>query len=115
MRNMLVATTAIAALIAVAAPASAATMVATTGAPLSEVLKTNSGADGTSITYFSDPSHYAVQYSSSDMLHPSSSGGFAFVEGATSSGFSDLTITPETVTFSAFKFNLHLPAATELV
>jgi hypothetical protein len=46
------------------------------------------------------------------VLHPSSSGGFAFVEGATSSGFSNLTITPQTVDFSAFKFNLHLPAAT---
>jgi len=112
MRKMLVATTAAAALILFAAPASAATLVATTGTPLSEVLKTNSGIDGTSITYFSDPSNYAVQYSSTDLLHPSSSGGFAFVEGASSSGFSDLTITPETVTFSAFKFNLQLPAAT---
>jgi len=112
MRKMLVATTAAAALILFAAHASAATLVATTGTPLSEVLKTNSGIDGTSITYFSDPSNYAIQYSSTDLLHPSSSGGFAFVEGASSSGFSDLTITPETVTFSAFKFNLQLPAAT---
>ena len=112
MRKMLIATTAIVALTAFAAPASAATLIGTTGTPLSEVLKTNSGVDGTTVTFFSAPSNLAVQYSSSDVLHPSSTGGFAFVEGASSSGFSDITITPETVTFSAFKFNLHLPAAT---
>jgi len=112
MRKMLVATTAIAALTVFAPPLSAATLMTTTGAPLSEVLKTNSGVDGTSVTFFSTPSNFAVDYSSSAVLHPSSSGGFAFVEGATSSGFSNLTITPQTVDFSAFKFNLHLPAAT---
>jgi len=112
MRKMLLATAAVTSLIPLAAPASAATMIATTGTPLSETLKTNSGADGTTVTFFSDPSNLAVQYSSTDVLHPSSTGGFAFVEGASSSGFSDLTITPQSFDFSAFKFNLHLPADT---
>ena len=52
-----------------------------------------------------------LDYSSTDTLHPSSTGGFAFVTGATDTGFSNLTITPETVNFSAFKFNMQLPAA----
>lgn len=95
-----------------AAPATAATLLPTTGTPLDQVIKNSSGADSTSIVFTSDPSNYAVNYSSTDTLHASSTGGFAFVEGATSSGFSDLTITPQTVTFSDFKFNLMLPAAT---
>ena len=112
MRNTLLATAAILSLALFAAPASAATLLPTTGTPLSEVIKTSSGLDGTSVTFFSNPSSFPVVYSSTDTLHPSSSGGFAFVEGATSSGFSNLTITPQTVSFTDFKFNLHLPAAT---
>ena len=109
MRKMLIAT---AALIVFAAPVSAATLVTTTGTPLSEVIKTSSGIDGNLVTFFSIPSNFAIDYSSTDTLHPSSTGGFAFVEGVGTNGFSDLTITPETITFSDFKFNLMLPAAT---
>jgi PEP-CTERM motif-containing protein len=110
MRHMLAATAAVTVLLAFAAPASAATLIPTTGAPLSEMIKNSSGVDGHTIVFTSDPSNLAVDYSSTDILHASSTGGFAFVEGATDAGFSDLTIVPETVTFSAFKFNLHLPA-----
>jgi hypothetical protein len=110
MRHMLAAT-ATTALLAFVAPASAATLIPTTGAPLSEMIKNSSGVDSNTIVFTSVPSNYAVDYSSTDVLHVSSTGGFAFVEGATDTGFSDLTITPETVTFSGFKFNLQLPAA----
>ena len=94
------------------APASAATMVTTTGTPLNETIKTSSGVDGNLVTFFSDPSHYAIDYSSTSTLHPSSTGGFAFVEGVGSNGFADLTLTPQTITFSALKFNMQLPAST---
>jgi hypothetical protein len=93
------------------APASAATMLSTTGAPLTETVKNSSGADGTLIKFTSDPSAYVLDYGSTDILHASSTGGFAFVAGATDTGFSNLTIKPETVSFSAFKFNLQLPAS----
>lgn len=112
MRKTLAASTAIFGLLAIAVPASAATLLTTTGTPLSETIKNSSGIDGNSVVFTSDPSNYAVDYSSTDTLHPSSSGGFAFVEGVGTDGFGNLTITPETVTFSAFKFNLQLPAAT---
>lgn len=111
MRQSLAASAAIAALLALAAPASAATLLATTGTPLDEMIKNSSGVDGHTIVFTSVPSNLAVDYSSTDTLHASSTGGFAFVAGATDSGFADLTIVPETVTFSAFKFNLHLPAS----
>jgi PEP-CTERM motif len=110
MRHMLAATAATA-LLAFIAPASAATLLATTGTPLDEMIKNSSGVDGHTIVFTSDPSNLAVDYSSTDVLHASSTGGFAFVAGATDTGFSDLTIVPETITFSAFKFNLHLPAS----
>ena len=97
---------------ALTAPASAATMMTTTGAPLSQTIKTNSGLDGTNVVFYSDPGLYAVDYSSTNMLHPSSTGGFAFVEGVGDNGFANLTLTPETVTFSALKFNLQLPGGT---
>lgn len=105
------AVTAITGLMILAAPASAATMLSTTGAPLTETIKGSSGPDGTLVKFTSVPSSYVVDYSSTDALHASSTGGFAFVEGATTSGFTDLTITPETIDFSAFKFNIQLPAA----
>jgi hypothetical protein len=98
-------------LIAAAIPASAVTMVSTNGTPLTETIKTDSGADGNLVIFYSVPSHYAVDYSSTSMLHPSSTGGFAFVEGVGGAGFTNLTLTPETVTFSAIKFNMQLPAA----
>src|SRR5262249_2128218 len=78
--------------------------------PLSEMIKNSSGVDSNTIVFTSDPSNLAVDYSSTNVLHVSSTGGFAFVEGATDAGFADLTIVPETFTFSAFKFNLQLPA-----
>jgi hypothetical protein len=98
-------------LIATAIPAFAATMVSANGTPLTETIKSNSGADGNLVTFFSDPSHYAVDYSSTSTLHPSSSGGFAFVEGVGGTGFTNLTLTPQTITFSAIKFNMQLPAS----
>jgi hypothetical protein len=98
--------------LAFTAPASAATMVSANGTPLTETIKTNSGADGNLVIFYSDPSHYAVDYSSTSVLSPSSSGGFAFVQGVGGTGFTNLTLTPETIAFSAIKFNLQLPAST---
>ncbi len=105
--------------IAFAAPASAATMLTATGTPLSEAIKNNHGLsdDATLLTFSSDPSGYLIDYSSSAVLHYNgNSDGFAFVTGPATgpdagTGFADLTITPETVTFSAFKFNMKLPAS----
>ncbi len=99
-------------LIAAAIPAYAATMVSANGTPLSETIKSNSGLDGNLVNFYSDPSNYQVDYSSTSTLSPSSSGGFAFVQGVGGTGFVDLTLTPETITFSAIKFNLQLPAST---
>jgi hypothetical protein len=117
MRNTLASAAAIAALVAFAAPASAATLLSSgvSGTPLSEVIKLSSGVDGNLITFYSVPSNFALDYSSTSTLHASSTGGFAFVEGVgthNANGFADLTIVPETVTFSAFKFNMQLPSAT---
>jgi hypothetical protein len=97
-------------LIAAAIPASAATMIGTTGTPLSETIKTNSGGTGTSIDFFSDPSNLKVVYSSTSTLSASSQGGFAFVQGVDDLGFTNLTLTPDGFTFSDIKFNLQLPA-----
>ena len=106
------ATAAILGLAGIAAPASAATLLATSGTPLLETIKDNPGTTGNLIVFSSTPSSFLIDYSSTDMLQASSTGGFAFAEGLnTSTGFSNLTITPETVTFSEFKFNMHLPAA----
>ena len=111
MRRTLAFATAISAL-TLAAPVSAATLLTTSGMPLTERITGSSSPDGTLLHFESSPSNYVVDYSSTDTLHASSEGGFAFVEGATTtSGFSDLTITPESITFSTFKFNLHLPAS----
>ena len=82
-------------LIAAAIPASAATMVSANGTPLSETIKTNVGGNGTSIDFFSDPSNLKVVYSSTSTLSPSSSGGFAFVQGVAGAGFTNLTLTPD--------------------
>ena len=112
MRKTVAAATAITSLLMIAVPSSATTMLSTTGTPLTETIKNNSSPDGTLLKFTSDPSSYVVDYSSTDMLHAGSTGGFAFVTGATDTGFADLTIKPEAVDFSAFKFNLHLPAST---
>jgi len=98
-------------LVAAAIPAFAVTMVSTSGTPLSETIKTNVGGNGTSIDFFSDPSHLKVVYSSTSTLSPSSSGGFAFVQGVSGAGFTNLTLTPDNFTFSDIKFNMQLPAS----
>jgi hypothetical protein len=98
-------------LVAAAIPASAVTMVSTSGTPLSETIKTNVGGNGNSIDFFSDPSNLKVVYSSTSTLSPSSSGGFAFVQGVSGAGFTNLTLTPDSFTFSDLKFNMQLPAA----
>lgn len=100
-----------------AAPALAATMLGTTGTPLSETIHNSNGAavDGNLITLASDPSGYLIDYSSTGILHYNgSSGGFAQVTGPGAgggTGFADLTITPQSVTFSEFKFNMQIPAS----
>jgi hypothetical protein len=115
MRNSLAAATAIAALVAITAPASAAINLdtSTSGTPLTETLQVNPGVDGNLVTFLSTPSNLAIDFTSPDMLHSSSTGGFAFIEGTGvkfGDGFSALTIMPETITFTSFKFNLMLPA-----
>lgn len=97
-------------MIAAAIPAFAVTMVSTTGTPLSETIKTNVGGNGNSIDFFSDPSNLKVVYSSTSTLSPSSTGGFAFVQGVSDLGFTNLTLTPDGFTFSDLKFNMQLPA-----
>lgn len=98
-------------------PASAATMMGTTGTPLSEKIKNSHGADadGNLMTLASDPSGFLIDYSSTSILHYNgSSGGFAQITGPGAgggTGFADLTIIPQAVTFTEFKFNLQLPAA----
>lgn len=98
-------------------PAGAATMLSTTGTPLSEKIKNSHGAavDGNSMTFASDPSGLLVDYISSSILHYNgNSGGFAQVTGPGAgggTGFADLTIIPQAFSFSNFKFNLDLPAA----
>jgi len=111
MQKMMFGATIAALLIAAAIPASAATMVSANGTPLSETIKTNVGGNGTSIDFFSDPSHLKVVYSSTSTLSPSSSGGFAFVQGVSGAGFTNLTLTPDNFTFSDIKFNMQLPAS----
>src|SRR5688500_944877 len=82
------------------APALAATMLGTTGTPLSETIMNSHGADadGNILTLASNPSGYLIDYSSTSILHYNgSSGGFAQVTGPGAgggTGFADLTITP---------------------
>ena len=116
MRKTLAVAAAVIGLAAFAAPASAAINLdtKTSGTPLTEVIKNNPGLDGTSVTFLSSSHNLAIDFTSPDMLHTSSTGGFAFVEGSGvnfGDGFSTLTIKPETITFTSFKFNLMLPAA----
>lgn len=99
------------------APASAATLLAANGTPLTETIMNSHGAavDGNLIKLDSNPSAFVIDYSSTSILHYNgSSGGFAQITGPGAgggTGFADLTITPETVTFSAFKFNMQIPAS----
>lgn len=117
MRKVVAVAAVVMGLVGSAVPALAATMMGTTGTPLSEKIKNSHGAavDGTFLTFASDPSGYLVDYLSSSTLHYNgNSGGFAQVTGPGAgggTGFEDLTIIPEAVTFTAFKFNLDLPAA----
>jgi hypothetical protein len=103
--------------LAYGAPANAATMMGTTGTPLSEAIKNSHGADADAnfLTFESDPSGYLIDYSSTSILHYNgSSGGFAQVTGPGAGGgvgFADLTITPQSVNFTEFKFNLQIPAS----
>src|SRR5258707_9641493 len=96
--------------------ASAATLVATTGTPLTYHVHNPGGQpDGTLLTEDTVPGGYLVDFSSTSILHDAgNSGGFATVTGAGGiggSGFVDLTIAPEDplVGFTAIKFNLILP------
>lgn len=117
MRKAMIAAAVFVGLAGGAAPALAATMLGTTGTPLSETIMNSHGlaVDGPLITLASDPSGYLIDYSSTSTLHYNgSSGGFAQVTGPGAgggTGFVDLTITPQAVTFSEFKFNLQLPAS----
>jgi PEP-CTERM motif-containing protein len=115
MRKTFAAAAVMAGLTAISLPASAATLLTSgvSGTPLTETLMNNPGVDGTSITFLSSTHNLAIDFNSPDVLHSSSTGGFAFVEGEGTKfgdGFSQLSIVPETVTFQAFKFNLMLPA-----
>lgn len=117
MRKAMIAAVVLVGLAGSAAPALAATMLGTNGTPLDEVIKNSHGAalDGNLITLASDPSGYLIDYLSSSTLHYNgNSGGFAQITGPGAgggTGFVDLTITPQAVTFSEFKFNLQLPAS----
>lgn len=117
MRKAMIAAAVFVGLAGHAAPVLAATMLGTNGTPLDEVIKNSHGAavDGNLITLASDPSGYLIDYISTSILHYNgSSGGFAQVTGPGAgggTGFADLTILPQAVTFSEFKFNLQLPAS----
>lgn len=117
MRKAMIAAAVLVGLAGGVAPALAATMLGTNGTPLDEKIKNSHGAavDGMFMTFESDPSGYLVDYLSSSTLHYNgNSGGFAQVTGPGAgggTGFADLTILPQAVTFSEFKFNLALPAA----
>ncbi len=95
--------------------ASAATLVATTGTPLTYHVHNLVTPDGTTQVLDTNPGGFLVDYTSSDVLHNNgNSGGFAKVSGVGGlggAGFADLTIDPEDpiVGFSAIKFNLIMP------
>jgi hypothetical protein len=102
--------------IGAAGAASAATLVAATGTPLTYAVHNPGGQpDGTLLTENTVPGGYLVDYSSTSILHDNgNSGGFATVTGVGGlggNGFADLTIDPENPVagFTAIKFNLILP------
>lgn len=117
MRKALIAAALFVGLVGSAAPALSATMLGANGTPLDEVIKNSHGAavDGNLITLASDPSAYLIDYLSSSTLHYNgNSGGFAQITGPGAgggTGFVDLTILPQAVTFTEFKFNMQIPAA----
>jgi hypothetical protein len=94
---------------------SAATLVATTGTPLTYAVHNVTTPDGTLQVLDTSPGGYLVDYTSSDVLHNNgSSGGFAKVSGVGGlggAGFADLTIDPEApiIGFTAIKFNIIMP------
>ncbi len=96
--------------------ASAATLMAATGTPLTYAVHNPGGQpDGTQLTENTNPGGYLVDFTSTSILHDNgNTGGFATVTGAGGiggSGFVDLTIDPEDplAGFTAIKFNLILP------
>lgn len=117
MRKVMIAAAVLVGLAGSAVPSLAATMLGTNGSPLDEMIKNSHGAavDGNLITLASDPSGYLIDYLSSSTIHYNgSSGGFAQITGPGAgggTGFVDLTILPQAVTFSEFKFNMQLPAS----
>jgi hypothetical protein len=102
----------------VATSASAATIMSANGTPLTYMIK-NAAAqpDGNLLVLNTQPGDYAVDYSSSSIIHYNgSSGGFAEVTGPGAgggTGFADLTIDPQSPIsgMSAIKFNVDVPAA----
>ena len=96
--------------------ASAATLVATTGTPLTYHVHNPGGQpDGTQLTEDTVPGGFLVDYTSTSVLHDNgNTGGFATVTGVGGiggNGLVDLTIDPEDslAGFTAIKFNLILP------
>ena len=102
-----------------ASGASAATMIATDGSPLTYAIHSIVGvSDGNTLVLDTKPGGYPVDYASSSLLHYVG-GGFAQVTGVggagkNGQGFTDLTITPQSpiMGMTEIKFNLdNIPSA----
>lgn len=96
--------------------ASAATLMAATGTPLTYAVHSPGGQpDGNQLTQDTNPGGFLIDYTSTSVLHDNgNTGGFATVTGVGGiggNGFVDLTIDPEDplTGFTAIKFNLILP------
>jgi len=81
--------------------------------PLAEMVKNNSAPNGTTLTLATQPSNIPINYTAPTTLEASGQGnGFAFVSGlgngANESGFSSLTISPQSTAlgFNAINFNI---------
>ena len=115
MRKISVAAAAFVALAAFCAPASAATIIATSnGNNQDEMIHgtTMGGVTGKTLSLVGLPDNLSLQYLSTDTLSTSGK-GVAQVTGV-SGGFSDLTITPlANFTFTTFKFNIDIPKAAQ--
>ena len=101
-------------MIGTAGAASAATLMATTGTPLTyAVHNPGSNPDSTLLTENTVPGTFLVDYTSTSLLHDNgNSGGFATVTGVGGmggTGFVNLTIAPENADFTGIKFNLIIP------